>query len=365
MAFAPTATAITPPLPARREEPLVIAHRGASGYRPEHTLAAYRLAIRLGADFVEPDLVPTADGVLVARHENEISGTTDVAHHPEFAPRRTTRVVDGRPVTGWFVEDFTLAELRTLRARERLPRLRPASSRHDGRYGVPTFAEVLDLVAEEGRRRGEVVGVYPELKHPTYFAAHGLAPEPALAAALAAAGLDRPNASVFVQSFEPACLRRLASLVRVPLVQLVARSGAPYDHVVAGDRRTVRDLLTPLGLREISTYAVAVGTDKHHVIPRSTTGDLLEPTSLVGDAHAAGLQVHAYTFRNERQWLPTSCHAGGDPAPNSRGDALAEYHAFFRAGVDAVFTDHPDTALAARRELGRTSQPQRQPVGTT
>jgi glycerophosphoryl diester phosphodiesterase len=335
--------------------PLVIAHRGASGYRPEHTLAAYRLAIRLGADFVEPDLVVTGDGVLVARHENEISGTTDVAARPEFAARRTTRTVDGRRVTGWFTEDFTLAELRTLRARERLPGVRPGNTRHDGRHRVPTLDEILDLVERESRRRGEVIGVYPETKHPTYFASVGLCAEQPLARALREHDLDRPNARVFVQSFETANLRALAGMVRVPLVQLVAGSGAPQDLLAAGDPRSYDDLVTPSGLREISTYAAAIGPDKHRVLPRDADGDLARPSRLVDEAHAAGLTVHAYTFRDENRYLPLGCRLGDDP--HARGSASTEYAAFFDAGVDGVFTDYTDTAVAAReRWLAGRSQ---------
>jgi glycerophosphoryl diester phosphodiesterase len=350
---ASTRVPATPPL-RPPQVPLVIAHRGASGHRPEHTLAAYRLAIRMGADFVEPDLVSTGDGVLVARHENEISGTTDVADRPEFAGRRTTKDVDGRRVTGWFTEDFTLAELRTLRARERLPGVRPGNTRHDDRHAVPTLDEILHLVERESRRRGEVIGVYPETKHPTYFASLGLCTRQPLARALREHGLDRPNARVFVQSFETSNLRALAETVRVPLVQLVAASGAPHDLVVAGDPRTYDDLVTPSGLREVSTYAHAVGADKHRVVPRDTGGCLAAPTSLVDDAHLAGLQVHAYTFRDENRYLPAGCRVGDDPA--ARGAGGGEYAAFFDAGVDGVFSDFTGSAVAARRRWldGRT-----------
>ena len=251
-----TATLVAPGATARPVEPhnprttasIVIGHRGASGYRPEHTLASYRLAIRVGADYVEPDLVSTKDGVLVARHENEISGTTDVAQHPEFADRKTTKVIDGRPVTGWFTEDFTLAELKTLRAKERLPQVRPDNTRYDGMFEVPTLDEVLSLVRQEERRSGRRIGVYPETKHPSYFDDIGLSLEEPLLATLRRHGLDRAGSGVFIQSFETANLRALAAVTRVPLVQLIDASGAPYDFVRAGDPRTYRDLTTPEGL---------------------------------------------------------------------------------------------------------------------
>jgi glycerophosphoryl diester phosphodiesterase len=328
------------------DEPLVIAHRGASGYRPEHTLAAYKLAIQMGADYVEPDLVSTKDGVLVARHENEISGTTDVADHPEFADRRTTKVVDGHEVTGWFTEDFTLAELKTLRAEERLPDVRPGNTRYDGRYQVPTFDEVLDLVARESRRRGEVVGVYPETKHPTYFDSVGLSLEEPLVESLQRHHLNRPNARVYIQSFETGNLRELADTVRVPLVQLVDATGAPYDLQAAGDPRTYADLVTREGLREIATYADSVGANKDIVLPRDAEGYLTLPSSVVDDAHDAGLDVHVWTMRDENRFMARDFWIGTDP--NAKGDAFAEYAAFFDAGVDGVFSDYSDTAVAAR-----------------
>jgi glycerophosphoryl diester phosphodiesterase len=281
--------------------PLVIAHRGASGYRPEHTLASYRLAIALGADYVEPDLVSTRDGVLVARHESEIGGTTDIAGRAEFADRMTTKVVDGREVTGWFVEDLTLAELKTLRAVERLPQLRPRNTRYDGWYDVPTFAEILDLVADESRRLGRAIGVYPETKHPSYFAEEGLALEEPLLAALA--GHDLP---AFVQSFEPGNLRWLRSRTDLPLVQLVSAAGRA-------------DLVTTSGLRRVAQYADAIGVEK-----------TLVTSDLVADAHAAGLAVHAWTLRDET-------------------DSIADMWALVDAGVDGLFTDHPDTTLEACR----------------
>lgn len=328
--------------------PIVIGHRGASGERPEHTLASYALAIEQGADYVEPDLVSTKDGVLVARHENEISGTTDVASRPEFAGRRTTKAIDGVPVVGWFTEDFTLAELATLRARERLPRLR--STRFDGQLAVPTFDEVLDLVAAANARLGRTgprrIGVYPETKHPTYFASIGLALEPPLLAALRRHGLDAADAPVFIQSFETSNLQALARETRVPLVQLAEAHGRPYDLAARGDPRTWAELLTPDGLAGIARYARAIGVEKGLVLPRDASNRLGPATSLVSDAHRAGLLVHIYTLRAENEFLPTELRREADPA--GRGDAAAEAALFLQAGVDGFFTDHPREGVTAR-----------------
>jgi len=334
--------------------PLIIGHRGASGYRPEHTLASYKLAIDLGADYVEPDLVATKDGVLVARHENEVSGTTDVALHPEFAARRATKCVNGREVSGWFTEDFTLAELKTLRAKERLPSVRPANTRYDGRFEIPTFDEVLDLVGRESRVRGEVIGVYPETKHPTYFASVGLSLAEPLLASLERHHLNRPNARVIIQSFETANLRELSARTRVRLVQLIDLAGSPYDLGSTGDPRTYRDLVTAQGLAEIATYADGIGPNKDLVIPRETDGHLLDPSDLVDDAHARGLFVHAFTMRDENQFLPADFRAGSDP--NTRWDAIGEDQRFFDAGVDGIFTDFPDTGVFAREEWLRRAR---------
>ncbi|WP_309135106.1 esterase-like activity of phytase family protein [Cellulomonas sp.] len=322
----------------------VIAHRGASGYRPEHTLAAYALAIRQCADWIEPDVVATKDGVLVARHENEIGGTTDVATRPEFADRRTTKSIDGQQVTGWFTEDFTLAELRTLRAKERIPALRPGSAAFDGLYEVPTLAEVLDLARHSVTCDGEQVGVYPETKHPSYFDSVGLSLEEPLVAELRAAGLDHKKAPVIVQSFETGNLRELDRMTKVRLAQLVSCSGAPWDLVAAGDPRTYADLVTRQGLREIARYADGLGACKDVVIPREADGSLGAPTTVVRDAHRAGLEVHAWTFRAENQFLPADLRSSADPA--AHGDLPAEIRAFVDAGVDAVFSDHPDVAVA-------------------
>ncbi len=331
-----------------RRLPLVIGHRGASGYRPEHTLASYRLAIDMGADFIEPDLVSTKDGILVARHENEISTTTDVAAHPEFADRRATKTVDGVVLTGWFTEDFTLAELRTLRARERIPALRPDNTAFDGLYQVPTLQEVIDLA------KGAGVGIYPETKHPTYFDSIGLSLEEPLVATLHANGYRGPRAPVFIQSFETANLKELNRKTGVPLAQLLDATGRPYDFVVAGDPRTYADLATPAGLEEIAGYADGVGVNKNLIVPRDADQNLLDPTTLVRDAHRVGLQVHAWTFRNENNFLPADFRLGDPASPvylRATGDAPAEYQLFFRLGVDGLFSDNPDTAVASRHQF--------------
>jgi glycerophosphoryl diester phosphodiesterase len=323
----------------------VIGHRGASGYRPEHTLGAYRLAIAQCADYIEPDLVSTRDGVLVARHENEIGGTTDVADHPEYASRRTTKVIDGRSITGWFTEDFTLAELRTLRARERLPEVRPQNTAYDGRYRIPTLAEVLDLARRSRTCDGRPVGVYPETKHPTYFASIGLALEEPLVRTLDRHGYRGRRAPIFIQSFETGNLRRLDRLTDVRLVQLADCSGAPYDLVAAGDPRTYADLLTPAGLRSIARYADGVGVCKNALIPRNADGSLAAPSPVIRDAHRARLVVHTWTFRRENQFLPLDFRVGTDA--NAVGDLVGEIRVFIEAGIDGFFTDNPDLGVAA------------------
>ncbi len=329
-----------------RTAPLVIGHRGAAGYRPEHTLESYRLAISMGADYVEPDLVSTKDGVLVARHENDISGTTDVSEHPEFAARRTTKTIDGKPVTGWFTEDFTLAELTTLRAKERLPLVRPANTAYDGKFQVPTFDEVLSLVQSEERRLHRKIGVYPETKHPTYFRSIGLPLEQRMLDTLRRHRLDKPGSRVFLQSFETGNLRDLNRMSKLPIIQLLDSSGAPYDLVATGDRRSYADLTTPAELRRIATYADGIGPNKDMVLPRDASGRTTTPSPLVRDAHREGLVVHVFTLRRENQFMATNFRRGTDP--NAPGDLPAEVRAFLDAGVDGLFSDNPDLAVAAR-----------------
>lgn len=332
--------------PSRTRTITLFAHRGASGYRPEHTLAGYELAIKLGADHIEPDLVSTGDGVLIARHENEIGGTTDVADHPEFGDRRTTKTIDGRAVTGWFSEDFTLTEIKTLRAKERLPLVRPCNTKYDGEFEIPTFDEILALASREGRIYHRRIGVSPETKHPTYFRSIGLPIEPAMLRSLSRAGLNNGDSKVVIQSFETGNLKQLARQTRIPLVQLTSPTGAPYDLIAAGDPRTYADLMSPAGLAEIATYAAWLGPDKSSVIPRDENDFLTAPTPLVADAHCAGLKVVAYTFRDENQFLPADFRVGTDP--HAKGNAFGEFKAHFAAGIDGFFADYTDSAEAAK-----------------
>ncbi|MDN0196127.1 glycerophosphodiester phosphodiesterase [Streptomyces sp. S.PNR 29] len=331
--------------------PTIIGHRGASGYRPEHTFGSYQLALDLGADIVEAgDLVPTKDGHIVCRHEPEIGGTTDVADHPEFADRRTTKTLDGVSTTGWFTEDFTLAELKTLRAIERIPANRPHNTLYDGRWEIPTFEEVLQWQDEQTRKRGRQVWIYPETKHPSYFRKLGLGLEERVARLLRKYGKDRKNSPVILQSFEPTSIQRLNRLVGNPLVVLLSTANSrPWDFVEAGDPRTVADLITPEGLKEIASYAQGIGPTLDLVIPRDASGKLTRPTTLVTDAHKAGLVLHPYTMRNENPFLPADFRKGTDA--DAYGDVFGAYEAYFATGIDGVFTDQPDTGLLAREDF--------------
>src|SRR5690349_4893504 len=326
--------------------PFVIAHRGASGYVPEHTLAGYFIAIQQGADYVEPDLVITKDGALVVRHENEIGGTTDVAAHPEFAARKTTRVIDGTPMTGWFTEDFTLAELRTLRARECLPELRAANTRYDGAFGIPTFEDVLELVAaadaqravaarEAGRAAPPRIGIYPETKHPSYFAALGLHFDDRLLEALGRHGYSRRSDPICIQSFEVANLKALRRRTDLPLVQLVEPKGQPFDFKLAGDRRGYLDLMSDAGLAEIATYADAIGPHKWMVVEFGPAG--ARDTGLARRARQFKLGVHVWTLRAENEFLPVALRSAGGPA--DRGDLGKEIDALLDAGITGFFSD--------------------------
>lgn len=332
--------------------PTIVGHRGASGYRPEHTLGSYQLALDLGAHVIEQDLVPTKDGHLVCRHENDITGTTDVADHPEFASRRTTKSVDGVSLTGWFTEDFTLAELKKLRAKERIPASRPHSTLYNGRWEIPTFEEVLRWADEEGRRRGEPVWLYVETKHPTYFRGLGLGLEERLAKLLRRYGRDRRDSPLFLQSFEPTSMQRMAKLVSTPRVVLFdAADTQPWDFKQSGDPRFVSDLITPQGLKWIASFAQGVGPWVDLIIPRDKDGKLLKPTTLVRDAHAKGLILHPYTMRNENSFLPADFRVGTDP--NAYGDAFGAFKVYFEQGVDGIFTDNPDTGLLAAADFNK------------
>ena len=344
--------------------PIVIAHRGASGYRPEHTLEAYRLAIAQGANYIEPDLVMTKDGVLVARHENVITAinpvtqaviesTTNVHELAQFAARKTTKSIDGVQVTGWFIEDFTLAELKTLRTRERLPGLRTANTAYNDQFEIPTLQEVIDLAKSESTRLGRTVGIYPELKHSTYmagvFGANTF--ENTLVSVLHANYGNSANAPVYIQSFEVANLRYLNTVTDIRLAQLLSGGGRPYDFTVGGDSRTYAQLaqLTDTGLRFIGSYADGVGANTSLMIPL-VGGRLGTPTTLVADAHSLGLEVHGWTFRAENAFLPNEFDSRANPA--AIGNMQGQVRAFVALGMDGFFTDHPDLGVSAVPEPG-------------
>lgn len=331
---------------ARPAKPLVIGHRGCSALRPEHTLGSYAKAIADGADFIEPDLVSTKDGVLIARHENNIAETTDVSTRPEFAARKTTKTVDGEQVTGWFTEDFTLAEIKTLRAKERLGALRPESHGYDGKFQVVTFEEIADFVAAESAARGRVVGVIPELKHSTYFASIGLPLEQRF--------LDRLHASaylqtapVIVQSFEIANLKwlrpRLDGLGNVQLLQLtMPGSMRPADVVAKGSGPTFDQMHSDAGLAEMATYADWISPYNMALLGRDKDGKLLaQGTGLADRAHAAGLLVSTWTFRPENYFLPMDLRDGTDQGKRNPAGSIAEIRRYLALGIDSFFTDDP------------------------
>jgi glycerophosphoryl diester phosphodiesterase len=340
----------SPAKPSRATRPIIIAHRGASGYRPEHTRSAYELAIDQGCDFIEPDLVVTSDGHLVARHENEIGATTNIALHEEFAGRKTTKVIDGTSITGWFTEDFTLAELKTLRCRERLPQLRPLNTRFDNREQILTLAEVMSIAKAGSQRTGRVIGIYPEMKHPTYFSSIDLPVEDRLVAALKNAEWASRTSPVIVQCFEVRALKAIGRLADLHLIQLIASEGGPAD--LNGARYA--DMISPMGLRVISTYASGIAPDRSLVLSVDASGQAT-PTRLVADAHASRLAVHCWTLRAENSFLPEAFQRG-DPTSatyagmRGRPDLLAR--ALFNAGVDGLFSDFPDIAAAQRSPRG-------------
>ncbi len=319
--------------------PLVVAHRGVPGERLEHTRPSYLLAIEQGADFIEPDVVSTSDGVLVVRHENWIDGTTDVAEHAEFADRRATKIVDGESITGWFTEDFTLAELKTLRCKERIPEVRPKNVSLAGTEQILTLDEVLDIAEDAG---GEApVGVYIETKHPTYFESIGVDLNDMLIDTLERRGFNEPDALVVIQSFESANLRAIRSRTPAALVQLMMANGQPADFAAAGDPRTYQDLCTAEGLAFVAEYADVIGPIKQLAIKPGSGA-----TGLVDRAHAAGLDVHVWTMRNENQFLPPELRKGRKKLAHGRAED--ELLQFFDAGVDGVFSDFTSTAVRAR-----------------
>lgn len=330
-------------------KPLIIAHRGASGYLPEHTLEAYTLAIQQGADYIEPDLVMTKDGHLIARHDNVLDLTTDVSSRPEFASRKATKFIDGVSVTGWFSEDFTLREIKTLRAIERIPQARPGNARLDGQFKVPTLQEVIDLVKDMKRIVNREVGLYPETKHPTYFDSLGLSMEEPLVWTLHRNGYNSPRDKVFIQSFEVSNLRDLNRMTRLPLVQLLWLEGKPYDVEARGGTLTYDQMATPDGLREIARYADGVGPEKYHfIMPLNAQGelDISNATNFVSHAHAAGLKVHPFTFRAENAFLPVNLRTGVEPT--ARGQVEQEIRLFLQTGIDGLFTDQVDAGIKAR-----------------
>lgn len=326
-----------------QNSPLVIAHRGASGERPEHTRAAYELAIEQGADFIEPDLVMSKDGVLVVRHENEIGGTTDVEAHPEFADRRTTKTIDGVATTGWFTEDFTLAELETLRAKERLPQLRPTNTAYDGQYPILTFDEVVEIARAGTARTGRTLSVAPELKHPSYFASIGLPMEDAFVATLQRLNLTSADAPILIQCFEVGPLQRLSARIQSPLLQLMSLSGGPADR----PDLTYAAMATPEGLKAVHDYAGSIGVETMMIVPRDATGASLPATPLLPDAHAVGLKVVSWTFRAENAFLPLELRHGENRADH--GDLQAQLRLFRDLGLDAAFSDFPGIAVEAFR----------------
>lgn len=342
--------------PSLAPRPLVFAHRGASALRPEHTLASYVKAIADGADFIEPDLVMTKDGVMICRHEANIAETTDVAQRPEFASRKRSLSIDGKTETGWFTTDFTLAELKTLRAKERLARLRVHNTRYDGHFDIPTFEEMIDCVAAEAAACGRVLGLIPEIKHSTHFHALGFDPEAVFLRTIAAHHYTR-TAPLEVQSFETGNLKRIGVDVRAinPQARLMLLMGerkeVPPDLAARGEKTTFADLMTPAGLKDVRRYADVIGPSLTDLIPRDAQGNWLEPSSLVEDAHAAGLLVHAYTCRPENYFLPRQLRNGESDAARNVAGSIADIRRYLDMGLDGFFTDDPAIGRMAVDQL--------------
>lgn len=334
---------------AAPEAPIVIAHRGASAYMPEHTLAAYATAIHQGADFVEPDLVMTKDGHLIARHDNFLDLTTDVSDRPEFRSYKTTQQVDGVQIKGWFSEDFTLAEIKQLRAIERIPDIRPNNTLFDGMFEIPTLAEIIQLVRGYEQLMDRQIGIYPETKHPSHFQKIGLAMEKPLVDILHGAGYHGADAPIYIQSFEISNLKAIRKLTDLPLIQLFRHEGQPEDVVIAGGSTCYDDMATETGLNEIAQYADGVGPEKYHfIIPKDSAGNIKAEytTQFVTHAHQAGLKIHPYTFRGENQFLPNNLQ-------NSKGEKegerqIEEILLFLGAGIDGFFVDQVDLGVEAK-----------------
>lgn len=343
---------------------LVVGHRGASALRPEHTLASYQKAIDDGADFIEPDLVSTKDGVLVTRHENEIGGTTNVSTLSQFADRKITKNIDGKDLTGWFTEDFTLSELQQLKARERIPEFRPANTAYNDLYPVPTLEQVIELAEANYKKTGKIIGLYIETKHPTYFKNHNLAMEDALLKTLAKYKYTRDIAPVYLQSFEVSNLKYLndqldlhKTIKHAQIIQLYdAKTSQPADFVESGETKTYADLATAQGLKDVAKYANGVGPSKGYILSFNDNGSV-QTTSFISDAHTAGLKVHPYTFRPENNFLPTPLKCSQDkPAERCPTGALKEFEAYFKAGVDGVFTDDPALGREAVNNFEKTAK---------
>jgi glycerophosphoryl diester phosphodiesterase len=330
----------------RRPEVVLIAHRGASAYRPEHTLEAYQLAIDLGCDYIEPDLVSTRDGVLIARHENNITETTNVADIAEFASRKATKIIDGETITGWFTEDFTLSEIKSMRCKERIPEMRPGNTQYDGQFQMATFAEIIELAKRNTIEKGKIIGVYPETKHPSYFRSIGLPLEDRLLAQLSLSGWNHSLAPVFIQSFEVSNLQMLRSKTNIKLIQLVDDGDSkPFDFVAHSDSRKYADIITMQGLKHVASYCDGIGAPKSLI--RGQDGI---PSDLVKNCHDVGLMVHVWTFRPENNYLPPHLQTGG--GPGEYGDAVKEIQEFLELGVDGIFCDASDYG---RKAIAQTS----------
>jgi glycerophosphoryl diester phosphodiesterase len=341
------------PYYARLDHPVLVGHRGSPAYRPEHTLESYALAIELGADIIEPDLVITKDGHLVARHENEIGSTTNVASRVEFASRKTSKIIDGVEITGWFTEDFTLAELKTLFCKERIPMTRPNNTIYNGKFRIPTLQEVIAL-AKNYTSKGRVVGIYPETKHPSYFQSIGKPLEPVLVKVLEEHGWNSKSAPVVIQSFEVSNLKALRLETSVFLAQLIGNPNEkPFDFVLKNDSRTYASLVSDVGFNEISSYADGIGIYKEWIIPRTIENEMGNATTVVSMAHKHKLLVHLWTFRPENEFLPIALKKEPKSDGTLIGDGVFEILKHLEAGIDGFFTDAVDVGREALKRFGK------------